>query len=361
MSGGVDSSVAAFLLKEQGYDCAGVTMKLFSNDDIGLDADDSCCSARDAEDARRVSCALGMAHFVFNMSREFEEHVIDKFIAEYTAGRTPNPCIDCNRRVKFEKLLGHALAAGCDRIATGHYARVQPGPSGRYLLRKAADESKDQSYVLYSMTQEALARTLFPLGELRKSQVREIAELRGFRNASKQESQDICFVPSGNYADFIAMRTGRSFGGGNFLDESGNVIGVHKGAIRYTIGQRRGLGMGFSKRKFVVAKDCDRNTVTLGGKDSLYVKSLYADGINLIATEAFSGHVRVTARVRYRQNEAPAIVEMTGDDIIRVEFETPQPAVAPGQAVVLYDGDVVFGGGTIKETVPLSGKKITNL
>jgi len=351
MSGGVDSSVAAFLLKEQGYDCAGVTMKLFDNDDIGLDGDDSCCSARNAEDARRAACAIGMPHFVFNMSREFEKRVIDKFIAEYMAGRTPNPCIDCNRSVKFEKLLERILAAGYDLMATGHYARVEPGPSGRYLLRKAADESKDQSYVLYSMTQEALARTLFPLGELRKPQVREIAARQGFRNASKRDSQDICFVPGGDYADFIARRIGRAFGTGNFLDESGNVIGVHKGAIRYTIGQRRGLGMGFSKRMFVVAKDCERNAVTLGGKDSLYVKSLYADGVNLIAAETLKGTVRVTARVRYGRNEAAATAEMTGNDTIRVEFETPQIAIAPGQAVVLYDGNVVLGGGTIRETM----------
>ena len=352
MSGGVDSSVAAFLLKEQSYDCAGVTMKLFANEDIGLDGDDSCCSARNAEDARRVACKLGMPHFVYNMSREFEENVINKFVAEYIAGRTPNPCIDCNRFVKFGKLLEYTLAADHDRIATGHYARVQRDPSGRYLLRKAADESKDQSYVLYSITQEALARAIFPLGELRKSQVREIAASLGFRNASNRESQDICFVPRGDYADFITMRAGKNFESGDFLDESGKVIGVHKGFIRYTIGQRRGLGMGFSKRKFVVAKDCERNTITLGDKESLCVKSLYADGVNLIATAALTGKIRVSARVRYRQNEAPAIVEMVADDIIRVEFETPQAAVAPGQAVVLYDGDIVFGGGVISKTIP---------
>ena len=350
MSGGVDSSVAAFLLKEQGYDCAGATMKLFGNKGVGLDPDDVCCSARDAEDARRVAGRLGMPHFVFDMSREFEECVIGKFVAEYIAGRTPNPCVDCNRRLKFERLLGKAVAAGFGLIATGHYVRVEHDFAGRHLLRKAADESKDQSYVLYSMTQEALARAIFPLGGLRKPEVRKIAETQGFRNAAKRESQDICFVPGGDYADFITMRTGRHFEAGDFLDESGNILGTHKGVVHYTIGQRRGLGMGFSKRKYVVSKDAAGNTVTLGDRDSLYVKSLCADDINLIATGAFSGTIRVTARVRYRQKEAPAIAEMTGDDMIRVEFETPQPAVAPGQAVVLYDGDVVFGGGTIKET-----------
>ena len=350
MSGGVDSSVAAYLLKEKGYECTGVTMKLFGNDDIGLDREDTCCSARDAEDARSVANSLGMAHFVFSMSREFEESVINKFVGEYMTGRTANPCIDCNRFLKFERLMEKALAAGQDFIATGHYARAERGPSGRYLLRKAEDESKDQSYVLYSMTQEQLSRTLLPLGGLRKSEVRDIAASQGFRNASKGESQDICFVPDGSYADFIERRIGRGFGGGDFLDESGAVVGRHRGFIRYTIGQRRGLGMGFSRRKFVVAKDSARNTVTLGDEGALYSKVLYADGINLIAAGSFSGSVRVAARTRYRQAEAPAVAEMAGDDIMRVEFDTPQRSVAAGQAVVLYDGDVVFGGGTIRET-----------
>ena len=350
MSGGVDSSVAAFLLKEQGYDCAGVTMKLFANEDAGLRADDTCCSARDAEDARSVANSLGIPHYVFNLSREFEEFVMDKFVGEYIAGRTPNPCIDCNRYVKFEKLLEKALACGCDRIATGHYARAEQGPSGRWLLRKAVDASKDQSYALYAMTQEQLSRTLFPLGCLTKPEARAVAAARGFRNADKGESQDICFVPEGSYADFIERRTGRDFGGGNFLDESGGVIGGHKGFIRYTIGQRRGLGVGFSRRMFVVAKDAERNTVTLGGRDSLYAGSLIADGINLIATGPFAGKARVTARSRYRQTEAAATVQLLGDDIMMVEFDEPQRSIAPGQAVVLYDGDVVFGGGTIRET-----------
>jgi tRNA-specific 2-thiouridylase len=351
MSGGVDSSVAAFLLAERGYDCAGVTMKLFSNGDAGLDAEDTCCSARDAEDARVVANGMGIPHFVFDMSREFEKRVVKKFVDEYLSGRTPNPCVDCNKYLKFGRLPEKALAAGYDYIATGHYARAERDPaSGRFLLRKAADESKDQSYALYSMTQEQLARTFFPLGELRKSEVREIAAARGFRNAAKGESQDICFVPDGNYADFIERRTERSFGGGKFLDEKGGVIGEHGGFIRYTIGQRRGLGMGFSRRKFVVAKDCARNTVTLGDEQSLYSKALYADGVNLIAAGKLEGKARVTARVRYRQKEAWAVAEMAGDDIIRVEFDEPQRSIAAGQAVVLYDGDVVFGGGTIRET-----------
>jgi len=350
MSGGVDSSVAAFLLKEKGYECAGVTMKLFDNGDVGLDREDTCCSARDAEDARSVANRLGMPHFVFNMSREFDEYVMDKFVLEYMAGRTPNPCIDCNRYVKFEKLFEKALSAGHDRIATGHYARIVCDASGRFSLLKAADESKDQSYVLYSMTQEQLAHTFFPLGCLRKSEVRDIAASQGFRNANKGESQDICFVPDGSYADFIERRTGRCVGAGIFLDESGNAVGRHKGHIHYTIGQRRGLGMGFSRRKFVVSKNAAQNTVTLGDEGELYCKALYADGINLIAVSSLEGASRVTARTRYRQSEAAAVVEMVGDDIMKVEFDTPQRSIAAGQAVVLYDGDAVFGGGTIRET-----------
>jgi len=350
MSGGVDSSVAACLLMERGYDCTGVTMKLFSNDDIGLDRDDVCCSARDAEDARVICSKLGMPHFVFNLSDEFDEHVIRRFVVAYLAGRTPNPCIDCNRFVKFESLFARAVATGHDFIATGHYARVSRGAPGRYSLSKAADGAKDQSYVLYSLTQEQLARTLFPLGEFSKSDVRSIAASHGFRNAGKEESQDICFVPDGDYASFIERRTGRGFEPGDFLDESGRIIGRHKGCARYTIGQRRGLGVGFSRRMFVCGKNHAENTVTLGDARALYSKVLYADEINLISVDTIDAPARVTARTRYRQRESSAVVERAGDDIIRVEFDEPQIAGAPGQAVVLYDGDAVFGGGTITKT-----------
>jgi tRNA-specific 2-thiouridylase len=350
MSGGVDSSVAALILKEQGWNCTGVTMKLFDNEDIGLERESACCSLSDSVDARSVSNRLRMDHFTFNMSREFEERVVDKFVAEYIAGRTPNPCIDCNRFVKFENFFAKAIAAGHDYIATGHYARVSREASGEYVLRKARDASKDQSYVLYSMTQEQLSRVRLPLGDLLKSEVREMAAAHEFRNANKPESQDICFVPYGSYADFIERRTGRVFGPGDFLDEEGSVIGRHRGYIRYTIGQRRGLGMGFSERKFVCSKNHAENTVTLGDERSLYSKVLYADRINLITTERLDGRARVTARTRYRQEERPAVAEMTGDGIMRVEFDIPQRAIAAGQAVVLYSGDVVLGGGTIVET-----------
>ncbi|MDR1966675.1 MAG: tRNA 2-thiouridine(34) synthase MnmA [Synergistaceae bacterium] len=350
MSGGVDSSVAACLLSEQGFDCTGVTMKLFDNEGVGLDREDTCCSALDAEDARSVAHKLGIPHFVFNLSRDFAEHVIKRFVDGYMAGRTPNPCIDCNRFVKFEKLFARARASGHDYIATGHYARVERDESGRFRLLKSIDESKDQSYVLYSMTQDQLAHTLFPLGGMTKAEVRAIARARGFRNAAKGESQDICFVPDGDYANFIERLLPHSPGGGDFIDESGRVIGRHGGHIRYTIGQRRGLGVGFSRRMFVVGKNPADNTVTLAGEEALYSKVLYADEINLITVDALDGRARVTVRTRYRQTEQPAVAEAAGDGIMRVEFDVPQRSFAPGQAVVLYDGDAVFGGGTIRET-----------
>jgi tRNA-specific 2-thiouridylase len=350
MSGGVDSSVAAFLLGEQGWDCAGVTMKLFENEDVGMDREDSCCSIYDVEDARSAAHCIGIPHYVFNMTREFEKYVVEKFVNEYSAGRTPNPCIDCNRYVKFDRLLEKARAAGYGRIATGHYARIDLSRSGRFLLRKGVDESKDQSYVLYSMTQEQLKRTLFPLGGLFKREVREIARQEGLRTASKPESQDICFIRSGDYADFIERRTGSAHRSGDFIDRNGAVIGSHKGAIHYTIGQRRGLGMGFGERKFVVAKNMEENSVTLGDEDDLLVKYLYADDINLIASDRVDGKIRMSVRTRYRQNERMAMISMAGSDIIKVEFEDPQKGVAAGQAVVFYDGDVVFGGGTVRET-----------
>ncbi|MDR1915096.1 MAG: tRNA 2-thiouridine(34) synthase MnmA [Synergistaceae bacterium] len=350
MSGGVDSSVAACLLLSQNFNCVGVTMKLFDNEDIGVERDDVCCSLRDVEDARNAAHKLGIPHFVFNLSRDFDERVIRRFVETYLRGGTPNPCIDCNRYVKFEKLLLRALEAGNDYIATGHYARTERTSSGRYLLRKALDENKDQSYVLYSMTQAQLARTLFPLGAMRKPDVREVARAHGFRNASKPDSQDICFVTDGVYADFIERNSGQPCEPGNFIDTSGNVLGRHGGVVRYTIGQRRGLGMGFSRRMYVCGKNVDQNTVTLGDESDLYSKWLYANEINLIVSDTLNSPMRVKARIRYRQSEQMATVEQVKADIIRVEFDEPQRSVTTGQAVVLYDGDLVVGGGTITET-----------
>jgi tRNA-specific 2-thiouridylase len=348
MSGGVDSSVAACLLKEKGYACTGVTMKLFGNEDIGASRDDVCCSLRDASDARSVAGALDMPHYVFNFSRDFEEQVIGIFVAEYEGGRTPNPCIDCNRYLKFEKLFARARQLGYDFIATGHYARIaRDERSGRFLLKKALDRTKDQSYVLYMLTQEQLAHTLFPLGGLKKSEVREIAQARGFVNAKKRESQDICFVPSGNYSEFIERRTGKRSEPGDFVDESGRPLGRHGGLIRYTIGQRRGLGISLRDKLFVCGKSVRENTVTLGGEESLYANVLIAGDFNLVSREFLDGPLRVKAMTRYRQEEQPASVEMTGPDEVKVAFDEPQRAAAPGQAVVLYEDDVVLGGGTI--------------
>jgi tRNA-specific 2-thiouridylase len=351
MSGGVDSSVAAHFLCEDGYACIGVTMKLFDNEDIGAESDDVCCSLAGASDARSVAARIGFPHYVFNFSRDFDERVIDKFVREYENGRTPNPCIDCNRFLKFDKLFQIARQAGCDCIATGHYALIERDEdSGRYLLKKALDRTKDQSYVLYMLTQEQLAHTFFPLGGLRKSEVRRVAESRGFVNAQKQESQDICFVPEGRYADFIERRTGRKSEPGYFLDIFGRVIGRHKGLIRYTIGQRRGLGISRQEKLFVRSKDPLDNTVTLCEQESLYSKVLFAEDFNTISRETPGEPVRVRAMTRYRQKEHLATAVWTTPDCVTVTFDEPQLSAAPGQAIVLYElerEDVVLGGGTI--------------
>jgi tRNA-specific 2-thiouridylase len=348
MSGGVDSSVAAGLLGSAGYDCTGVTMKLFGNEDVGIEDDRSCCSLRDADDARGVAHRLGIPHFVFNLSGDFEERVIGRFIWAYERGLTPNPCIDCNRFIKFDKLLLRAKETCHGFIATGHYAGIErDAASGRFVLKKARDEAKDQSYVLYSMTQEQLSRTLFPLGDMKKAEVREAAAAYGFSNAAKRESQDICFVPDGDYAGFIERRTGKPCPTGFFVDEGGRVLGRHRGIIRYTVGQRRKLGLPSMQGLYVCAKNAEDGTVTLGGDRSLYSRTLIAGDINMISAEHLSGRTRVEARIRYRQRLQPATAEQISRGEIRIEFDEPQRAVAPGQAVVMYDGDVVVGGGTI--------------
>lgn len=349
MSGGVDSSVAAYLIKSDGLPAVGCTLKLFSNDDIKLDADKTCCSLSDVEDAKSVAMRLGMDHHVFNFRENFKEKVIDRFVSTYEAGGTPNPCIDCNRFIKWRQLLTRADLLGCGKIATGHYARVEyDGASGRTLLRRAADRSKDQTYVLYALTQEQLSRTVLPLGGMTKSEVREIAEAQGFINADKPDSQDICFVPDGDYAGFIEEYTGRKPVPGNFIDTDGNALGTHKGIIRYTVGQRKGLGISLGKPIFVSAIDPIKNTVTLADEPSLFSNVLYADDINLIAVENIEKPLRVTAKVRYSHREASATVEQISENELRVEFDEPQRAITRGQAVVLYSDDVVIGGGTIK-------------
>ena len=331
MSGGVDSSVAAKLLCDAGNLCIGCTMKLYDNADAGIDRAHTCCSLDDVEDARSVAHRLGMDYFVFNFSDDFREKVIDKFVASYLSGRTPNPCIDCNRYMKFDKLFDRADVLGCDKIATGHYARIDFA-DGRYRLKKALDETKDQSYVLYAMTQKQLSRTLFPLGDLAKSETRRIADAAGFVNADKPDSQDICFVPDGDYAKIIELHMGRPAAPGNFIDPTGKVLGKHAGIIRYTVGQHRGLGIDTPGKRYVCAVNAADNTVTLGEAGDLMRREAVVNDFNWIAGEAPASPIRCKAKLRYRQVEQPA---------------EPQRAVTPGQAAVLYDGEVVLGGGTV--------------
>jgi tRNA-specific 2-thiouridylase len=348
MSGGVDSSAAALLLTQAGYDCAGAMMKLFENEDVGAGWDKNCCALEDAGDAESVARALDIPFYVFNCVSEFRARVMDRFAAGYAEGKTPNPCIDCNRALKFGALRSKADSLGCEYIATGHYARVERADAGgRNILKKGVDPDKDQSYVLYFMSQEQLAGALFPLGELTKSQVRDLAREHGLINAQKRESQDICFVRGGDYAGFIEEYTGRRPVPGPFTGPSGEELGTHRGIERYTVGQRRGLGISSEKPLYVKSIHADTNTVALGGREELFSRSLTASGVNIIPAERLDGPVRVTAKIRYSHRAQPATAYQTGPDELRVEFDSAQRAVTPGQAVVLYDGDVVVGGGTI--------------
>lgn len=344
MSGGVDSSVAAHLTIKNGYACIGATMKLFGGEN---DMDSTCCSLSDIEDAKAVCTRLGIEHYVFNFTGDFDEKVIKKFINAYEIGATPNPCIDCNRHLKFEKLIQRMYELDYDYVVTGHYARIEK-EGNRYLLKKAVDASKDQSYVLYSMTQDQLAHTLFPLGSFTKNEAREIAEENGFANAKKHDSQDICFVPDGDYAGFIERYSGKSYPEGEFVDKDGTVLGVHKGIIRYTIGQRKGLGLSLPAPMYVCQKDIENNRVVLCSNDELFEKELDGGNFNWIAFEKPPEKIKCKAKIRYNQREEPATVFVTGDSLVHIEFDAPQRAIARGQAVVLYDGDVVLGGGTIK-------------
>lgn len=348
MSGGVDSAVSAFLLLKNGFEPTGVNCRFFDNDDAFI-AEKTCCSLEDSQDARSVAYKLGIPFYVFNFTEDFRKRVIGNFIEVYTGGGTPNPCIECNRYLKFDKLLKRALELEHSFVATGHYARNEfDKASGRYLLRKGIDETKDQSYVLYMLTQFQLEHTLFPLGGLRKIEVRKIAQENGFVNAKKHESQDICFVPDGDYAAFIEKSLDRTFPSGSFVDREGNVLGTHKGIIRYTIGQRRGLGLSLKAPLYVLEKDAENNRVVLAPEEYLFSKGLFAKNINLIAAEKLDKPIRVKAKVRYKQAEQWATVEQVSQSRFHVEFDFPQRAFAKGQAVVLYDGDVVVGGGTIE-------------
>lgn len=346
MSGGVDSSVAAFLTQKQGYECVGCTMKLYNNEDAGISRSHTCCSLEDVEDARSVAYRLGMNYFVFNFSDDFKEKIMQKFADSYARGITPNPCIDCNKYMKFDKLFERAEIMGCKYIVTGHYARIGY-EDGKYVLKKAADDTKDQSYVLYSMTQDQLSKTLFPLGDLPKSEVRHIAEENGFLNFNKPDSQDICFVPDGNYAGFVEKFAGCKFSQGNFTDIYGNVIGTHKGIIHYTIGQRKGLGISAGRPLYVTRINADSNEVTLGGNEDLYSREVHVSEFNWISGEAPDKPVKCRAKIRYRQTEQPATAYPLENGDVFIVFDEPQRAVTKGQAAVLYYGDVVAGGGVI--------------
>ena len=350
MSGGVDSSVCALLLKNDGYDVCGATLKLFSNDDIDENSQTrTCCSLSDVEDARCVARKLGIDHFVFNFKEDFKNHVIENFIRSYNNAMTPNPCIECNKHIKFSKMLERAQALEYDYIATGHYVqREYNEETGRYLLKKAADHTKDQTYVLYNMTQYQLKHTLFPLGGYLKSEIREIAEKNNLVNARKPDSQDICFVPDGNYARFIEFYSGKAPEKGNFINSEGEIIGTHNGIINYTIGQRKGLGITFGEPRFVVAKNSENNTVTLGKSEELFSDTLYATDVNWIMIEDLKEPMRVKIKARYKQPEADGTIYPAENGEVKAVFDVPQRALSPGQAVVFYDGDFVVGGGTIK-------------
>ena len=349
MSGGVDSSVSAALMIQDGYDCIGITMKLYENETIGMEREGTCCSLSDTEDARKVCSRLGMPYYVLNFKEDFSKKVIDRFVAAYEAGDTPNPCIDCNRYMKFDKLYQRAKELDCDYIVTGHYARVEyDSARGRYLLKKSKNAAKDQSYVLAFLDQEQLAHTIFPLGGFAsKEEVRCIADDYGFVNARKHDSQDICFVPDGDYADFMRHYTGKDYPAGDFVTEDGKKLGEHKGIIRYTIGQRKGLGLALPAPLYVCRKDMERNEVILSPEDALFTTTCIVDDFNWIAYEQPSEPVRVTAKTRYRAKEAPATARVLEDGRVELVFDEPQRAITTGQVAVLYDGEEVVGGGTI--------------
>jgi tRNA-specific 2-thiouridylase len=347
MSGGVDSSVAAYLLKEQGYDVIGVTMQIWQDEEeAALEENGGCCGLSAVDDARRVAASLDIPYYVMNFKKEFKENVIDYFINEYLEARTPNPCIACNRYVKWESLLKRSLDIGADYIATGHYARVVKLDNGRYTLKRSATLKKDQTYALYNLTQNQLSKTLMPVGEYTKDEIRGIAEKIDLYVANKPDSQDICFVED-DYGKFIEEETGYKVPKGNFIDMDGNILGQHKGIVYYTVGQRRGLGLSLKQRGFVVEVRKDTNEVVIGTNDDLMKSSLYGKDVNLMSIEKLDQPMKVMAKVRYNHSGAMATIEMAGEDRIKVTFDQPQRAITPGQAVVFYDEDYVVGGATI--------------
>lgn len=349
MSGGVDSSVAAYLLKEQGYDVIGVTMQIWEDEEQQrTEENGGCCGLSAVDDARRVADRLEIPYYVMNFKQEFQEKVVDYFVEEYLAGRTPNPCIACNRYVKWESLLKRSMEIGADYIATGHYARIAKLPNGRFAIRNSVTARKDQTYALYNLTQFQLAHTLMPIGEYEKDQVRRIAQEAGLPVAAKPDSQDICFVPDGDYAAFLKKKAGeRMPGEGDFVTRDGTVLGKHRGITHYTIGQRKGLGLSMGEPVFVSELRPKTNQVVVGEEPQVFKKELLCDHLNFMGMEDLKEPRRVWAKVRYAHKGQWCRIERQGRDLIRAEFEEPVRAITPGQAVVFYEGEYVLGGGII--------------
>lgn len=349
MSGGVDSSVAAWLLKEQGYDVMGVTMQIWQDEsEQVLEEQGGCCGLSAVDDARRVAAMLEIPYYVMNFKSEFKKNVMDYFVAEYLKGHTPNPCIACNRYVKWESLLKRSMDIGADYIATGHYARVTQLPNGRYALQKSATAAKDQTYALYNLTQYQLSHTLMPVGDYTKEEIRAIAEKIGLRTANKPDSQEICFIPDHDYAGFIDREAEGSVPPpGNFVTKDGTVLGQHKGITHYTIGQRKGLGIAMGTPVFVTEIRPKTNEVVLGSNEDVFGTTVYASQLNFMSIPDLEGEMEVTAKIRYSHKGAPCTIRKIEKDKAVCQFHEPVRAITPGQAVVFYDGAVVVGGGTI--------------
>lgn len=353
MSGGVDSSVAAHLLKEAGYDVIGVTMQIWQDEDhFTQEESGGCCGLSAVDDARRVAQDLDIPYYVMNFKQEFKANVMDYFVKDYLQGLTPNPCIACNRYVKWESLLKRSLDIGADYIATGHYARVYKLENGRYTLRKSATAAKDQTYALYNLTQFQLSHTLMPVGEYTKDQIREIAEKINLRVANKPDSQEICFIPDNDYAKFIEENTPQKILPGNFVNSAGEIIGKHKGITHYTVGQRKGLNLSLGHPAFVLEIRPETNEVVIGTNDEVFSDRLLANHLNFMSIEDLEGEMRVEAKIRYSHKGALATIKKVAEDEILCVFDEPQRAISPGQAVVFYENDYIVGGGTIMREKP---------